>query len=340
MNTQQFYGGSRLQPQHFEVPWLPTQMAENLSSEPAMPVGSPGKVGILELDFVKSYAQEKPKTVMDGHYQKAPLKIVRPHYYDPARPDMPFVFTLDMGGGVVQGDRLRTDITLKEDAAVHVTSQSHTKIYQMDSGYATAQTNLTLEPGAYLEYLPDPVVPFKDSRYYQTTKLSIAPTATAVFSETFYAGRIGQGEVHQYQVFASDLLMCRPDGVPFVADRMRLLPNGSAPNTPSSTASAVVFSGRTVVQTMYVVTEKVDAKEMSTLLEETADQVVKHYQDETALFAASTLSEANSDVESHAGAWIRFLTCDTVVSLALSRALYQAVHLRLCGTEAPPSPKF
>lgn len=328
------YGGPRLQPEHFEVEWVPAQLRAHLEQTPAMPVGSPGKVGILEMDFELRGGRAE----LVEHYQKAPLKIIKPHYYDPACPQMAYVYTIDMGGGVVQGDRLRTDIHLGENVAVHVATQSHAKIYAMDSGYATQQVNLSVGPGAYLEYLPDPTIPFAASRFYQKTQVEVDQTATVLLSETLYAGRIGRGERHEYEVYAADLELRRPGAGVFACDRSRLIP--AAAQSGGGVDSAVVFDHRAVVHTLYVVTPDVAGPELREALEGAVKQVVGHYQDDSALFAVSALAEAEADVGASAGVWLRFLTNDTVVSTAVAKATYETMHQRLRGTPAPPPQRF
>lgn len=77
-----------------------------------------------------------------GHYQKAPLQVMPALYFDPLRADMPY--TMSAGGGIVQGDRLRTDIAFDPGTSAHLTTQAHTSLYSLDSNYASATTFLSL----------------------------------------------------------------------------------------------------------------------------------------------------------------------------------------------------
>ena len=63
---------------------------------------------------------------------------MRPLYYNPLRPDMPYTYLMTTGGGVLHGDRQRTDLRFGAGTSAHVTTQAHTKVYRMESGYATA----------------------------------------------------------------------------------------------------------------------------------------------------------------------------------------------------------
>ena len=115
---------------------------------------------------------------------------MRPLYFDEARPDLPYTYLLTTGGGVLHGDRHRTDLTFGPGTSAHVTTQAHTKLYRMDEGYATALVNVDVGPGAHVEIVPDPVIPYAGSRYFQRTRVTLDPTATLVYGETLYAGRL------------------------------------------------------------------------------------------------------------------------------------------------------
>ena len=119
---------------------------------------------------------------------------MRPLYFDPRRPDMAIVFTMTAGAGMVQGDRHRIDVTCEPGSALHLTTQSATKVQRMDDDYATSVVNLTAAEGCLLEYLPDPIIPCGGSRSYHRTRVSVAPGATAIVGETVRAGRLAHGE--------------------------------------------------------------------------------------------------------------------------------------------------
>ena len=82
--------------------------------------------GMLKLEF----ASRNGVTEIVDRYQQAPLhvqKVLHPH---PALPGMAWVYVLTVTGGIVQGDRLRTEIVAWDGAQVHVTTPAATKIYR------------------------------------------------------------------------------------------------------------------------------------------------------------------------------------------------------------------
>lgn len=316
------YGGPRLQPAHFEPVRVPVEVARHGTDAHTLRVGSPGKVGILELEFALRGRPGAVRTDLVHHYQKTPLQIMRPLYYDPLRPDMPYTYIMTTGGGVLHGDRQRTDLRLGTGASAYVTTQAHTKLYRMETGYATALVNIELEAGAHLEYLPDPVIPFAGSRYYQRTAVTLHPDASLITGETIYAGRLTRGEHNAYDVYASDLELRRPSGVPVAVDRVRLVPQGGR------VGGLAVLDGRDIVSTLYVLSSRVPADRIAAALHAAVDEVVSASDDAAARFGVSALP-------GEAGAWMRLIADDTITSLAAQTAATAAAHEVLTGRAAP-----
>ncbi|MGX5697582.1 urease accessory protein UreD [Agromyces soli] len=316
------YGGPRLQPAYFEPERVPVEVARYGTDPHTLRVGSPGKVGILELDFAVRGAPGAERTELVHHYQKTPLQIMRPLYYNPLRPDMPYTYVMTTGGGVLHGDRQRTELRFGEGSSAHVTTQAHTKLYRMETGYATALVNIEAEAGAYVEYLPDPLIPFRGSRYYQRTAVVLHEEASLVTGETIYAGRLTRGERYEYDAYASDFEVRRPDGRPVAFDRVRLVPGAGG------AGGLAVLDGRDIVSTLYAISPRVPAGELADALHEAVAAVVADSDDEAARFGVSTLP-------GEAGAWLRYLGDDTVTSLAVQAAAAAAVHELLTGARAP-----
>ncbi|WP_224786181.1 urease accessory protein UreD [Microbacterium caowuchunii] len=317
----EFPGGPRLQAAHFEPSRVPVEVARYGTRAHSLPVGAPGKVGILELDFAVRGTDSAARTEVVHHYQKSPLQIMRPLYYDEYRPDMPYVYVMTAGGGILHNDRQRMDLAFGPGTSAHVTTQAHTKVYRMESGYATSLVNLAIADGAYVEYLPDPVIPYIDARFYQRTAVTLDPGATLVAGETVYAGRLSRGERHAYSAYAGDFEVRRPDGSVVAVDRMRLVPREGRAGGPA------VMHGRDVMSSLYVFSPLVGAAEIADALHRAASDVITGGNG-AERFGVSILP---GDV----GAWLRFVGDDTVLSAALHRAATSAVHELLTGRPAP-----
>ncbi len=154
--------------------------------EPAqMPSGTIGKSGYLRLGFERRGS----RTILAGLERRTPLLAQRALYPEAALPDLAWVFTITTTGCVLQGDRLGLDIDLATGARAHVTNQSATKIHTMDANHAVQTQRITLADEAYLELLPEPLIPHRGARYLSDTRIALAPTATLLCSEIVQPGR-------------------------------------------------------------------------------------------------------------------------------------------------------
>ncbi|MFD8750349.1 urease accessory protein UreD [Kitasatospora sp. NPDC059577] len=313
----------RLDPRHYEPARVPHEVRRHAGTPDTLAVGRPGKVGLLELAFERIGG----RTELTGHYQKSPLQIMRPLYYDPARPDLAVTFLLSTGGGILQADRLRTDVRCGAGTAVHLTTQAATKVYRMEHDYATQLVHLTAGPGAYVEYLPEPVIPFVDSRLYQRTVLTVDPDATVLASETVLAGRLARGERNAYRVFASDLDVRRPDGSPVALDAVRLEPSrgraggSGVAGAGSGVTGPAVLAGHDVMSSLYVLSPLAPPGRV-------ADALHEALADCGLLYGVSVLPRDS-------GAWLRLLGSDTRACAAALRSAWDAVRRLLIGAPAP-----
>jgi urease accessory protein len=306
---------AHLSPEHYEPGSLPEGIAAYAAIPQTLPAGSPGKVAILDLDFVPVDG----RTELRRRYQRSPLQLMRPLYYDPERPDLAIVLIMSSSAGMVQGDRYRIDVACAPGSALHLTTQSATKVLRMDHDYATSVVNLTAGADSLLEYLPDPIIPCAGSRSYHRTRVSIAPGTTAIVGETIRAGRPGHGERHAYDVLATDLEIVRPDGTPLVLDRVRLAPGPAA----EGISGPGVLGGADQVAALHVVSDAAPAAALAGALRD-------------------ALAGAGDDVRwgvsvlpGDCGAWVRMLGSD---SPALDRAMRDAwdgARRLLVGVPAP-----
>lgn len=308
-------GGWRLKPGHYEPDRVPPEVLRYAGTPDTLPVGSPGKVGLLELGFVRTGAG---RTELAHRYQKTPLQIIRPLYYDRLRPDVPYTYLISTGGGLAQGDRHRTDLEFGPGTSAFVTTQSHTKVYRMDADYACAVANLDIGAGAFVEYLPDPLVPFAGSRLFQRTVVRLDESATLLAGETIYAGRLSRDERHEYDVLAADLEVRRPDGTLVALDRVRLVPQHRR------AGGLAVLGGRDVLATLYVFTPLESAHHLGDHLH----TALKAGFGDDIMFGVSALP-------GDTGVWLRILANDTTVVARAAMLAWGCVHELLTGHPAP-----
>jgi len=242
---------------------VPSQFASFDGKIPQMDVGKTGKIGFLKLTLESD--SQRNKTIITEQLSRVPLYVQKALYYDETIPSMAHVFVLSPSGGVLQGDRYRTDIELKNGAISHITTQGATRMYKMNSNYATQMINLNVGKNCYLEFLPEQLIPYKNSRYYQKATFKIDDSATLVYSETIVPGRVAMGELFDYDICCLKTL-CYDDKQEIkFHDNCILEPKKQTMN------SLGIFGNNTAHSMMYVVTKQECIEE----LYETINQLFK-----------------------------------------------------------------
>jgi urease accessory protein len=227
---------------------IPSQFASFDGKIPQMDVGKTGKIGFLKLTLESD--SQRNKTIITEQLSRVPLYVQKALYYDETIPSMAHIFVLSPSGGVLQGDRYRTDIELKNGAISHITTQGATRIYKMNSNYATQMINLNVGKNCYLEFLPEQFIPYKNSRYYQRATFNVDDSATLVYSETIVPGRVAMGELFDYDVCCLKTL-CYDD-----KQEMKFHDNCILEPKKQRMNSLGIFGNKTVHSMMYVVTKQ------------------------------------------------------------------------------------
>lgn len=195
--------------------------------EPAqMPSWSVGKCGFLDLRFAEDPQWNRSQLVdMD---RRVPFLVQKALYWDEGLPDMPCVIIITTTGCVLQGDRFELRIRVDENARAHVTTQSATKVHMMETNYAAQVQYLEVASGGYLEYMPDPLIPHRTSRYASDTQLVVAETGVALYSEILQSGRVHhhKDERFGFDLYATTVSIRRPDAErPLFTERMAVEPH-------------------------------------------------------------------------------------------------------------------
>jgi urease accessory protein len=184
--------------EHFTPKDVPPEVLAYGSNLDQLGVGKAGKLGALALRLEESKATGK--TSVKEQYSRVPLFTQRALYLEEALPNMAYLFIISPSGGILQGDRYRMDITLRAHAFSHITTQGATRIYRMEKNYATQLVNIDVGEGCYFEYIPDQMIPYRDSRFYQEANLVVHNNATLLYSEIITPGRVASGEHFDYDI--------------------------------------------------------------------------------------------------------------------------------------------
>ena len=89
-----------------------------------------------------------------------PFHITRPFYFDEAPAGALTLYLQSVSGGIYQGEDLRMTCSADPGSAAHVTTQAATIVHRMPAAPARQTVALEAADGAFLEYLPDPLIMF------------------------------------------------------------------------------------------------------------------------------------------------------------------------------------
>ena len=237
---------------------VPKEVLQYDGNVAQMAVGKSGKIGYLQLELQND--PEKKKTVITHKKTQVPLYVQKALHYDMDYPSMAHIFILSPSGGILQGDRYRMDIELKNNAISHLTTQGATRIYKMDSNYATHMVNINLKNNSYLEFIPEQIIPYKNSRFYQKTQLNIDDSSTVVYSETIVPGRIAMGEMFDF-----DVCYLKTDGT--LNEKIQFRDSSLLIPKKQKIKSLTMFDDKTILTSVYLMTKK-PTKKINDLINE------------------------------------------------------------------------
>jgi len=306
-------------PARHEPAWyVPARMPPEVNAlaesiDGGLPVGAPGKVGLLEVGL----GMRGEVTRVTRQYQRAPLHIYQPIYLDAALPGMPFIFVQQAGDGLVQGDRYRIDIECEAGAAAHITTQAATNVFVARQDFATQLVNLHAGEGAVLEYLPDPVRPFRGSRLFQRTCVTAERGSTVILGEALLPGRVAHGEAHAYDLYWNETEVRDLDGTLLFADVLRL--GRAADAQPESIA---LLDCHQILSSLYVISWRLRPERLVACLRE-------------ALAPSPDVLAGVSELPNGCGAAVRMLAPTSRSSRAATRRTWNAARTALLGVGAP-----
>ncbi len=158
-----------------------------------------------------------------------PLQVQQALYPDPTLPCLAMVMVANPTGGIFQGDHHRIAVTVESGAEAHVTGQGASRIHAMPDGAARQDVELVVAEGGYLEYLPDPLIPYRDSDFEQRASLTVAPGGKLIYWDIITPGRVAMGESLRYRRLACRLEVTDGSGQPAYREAYDLNPSRGLP---------------------------------------------------------------------------------------------------------------
>ncbi len=141
---------------------------------------------------LRAEKRENGKTVLAGQSFRAPFHVGKA-YWDEEGAALR-VQVVNPTAGILEGDKLETEIAVGAGAALLVTTPSASRVFHMRTGEATGVQKFSVEAGGWLEFLPEPLVPHDRSSFRQTTEIEVAEGGEIAFADLLMPGRIARGE--------------------------------------------------------------------------------------------------------------------------------------------------
>ncbi len=183
-----------------------------------------GRRGRLHLIF----SSRRGRTVIRDAYCEIPFKITRLH--DSHLSKIAHLILMQSTAGLFGGDTTECTIHVESGARILITQQSATKAHPSGGKRAIQTNRIRVETGGELHIYYDPLIPFCGARVCQNTSIDVEPGARLCFWEGLMAGRVGRGEIWQFDEFSSETSL-RVNRRPLYLDRFRLMPKEDPPNT-------------------------------------------------------------------------------------------------------------
>ena len=216
-----------------------------------------GKYGVLEMGFE---VDSSGCSVLRHLHREVPMVVQQALYFDEYLPHLPCIYILSSGGPHLEGDHYRVDIRLGEWAMAQILTGAATIIAPMEHSGAELRQTITLGEGAYLEWLPQAIIPAARSRYTAHTEMVVAPSATLFFSEVVACGRLHSGERFDYRELELRESIFRPDDTTVARAGVRIVPEEFSPS------ERAFFGSYTHFGSIVVVTPKEICSKLLTLL--------------------------------------------------------------------------
>jgi urease accessory protein len=152
---------------------------------------------------LRAAAREDGRTSLVAQSFRAPFHVSKPYWDEDAKTLL--VQVVNPTAGILSGDRLESEITVELGAALLVTTPSASRVFQMKQGTAESRQHFTVAADAWLEVMPEPLVPHRGSSYRQVTNVEVASGGTLLFVDQLMPGRVAHGEVWSWDRLCLEL---------------------------------------------------------------------------------------------------------------------------------------
>lgn len=141
------------------------------------------------------------RTELKSRSHTSPLKIAKTFPLKIGDTQQLAVVQMDGSPGMLEGDRYTFDWHVEENSKLYVTNQAYTRVHPCENGSSKLLQRMSLEKGAVLEWIPEPIMLFRDARFESVTEIKLEEYSVCVLSDIFCPGRLSRGEAFHFQSY-------------------------------------------------------------------------------------------------------------------------------------------
>ena len=215
-----------------------------------------GYAGIIDLVLEKQGENVvAPKKYFNGVFRLSPkmeLDIEKITSY----------FIVQLGGGIVEGEKYKIAVEVKDDTRALITTQAAGKVYKCENGHESLQeTIIKLHENSILEYITDPLILYKDANYRQENNIYMKKNSTLIYTDGITSGWSPDKRKFQYEKakLKTNVYM---DGKTVLLDNMLIDPR------EDNIEGLGFMEGYKNFGTLIILNEKIDKKVIEHLREE------------------------------------------------------------------------
>jgi urease accessory protein len=167
-------------------------------------------------------ANDAGATILRVKQQQPPWRVVRGF---PAPTGETLAHVHNLSGGILDTDSLSWRVDVGPRAQAQVTSTGATRVYRSRSPGSRASQcmRVSVASDAYLEYLPDQLIPFAGSRFDQKARVEIDRGGSLIWCDRVAPGREASDEIFRFESLTSDFELVA-GGQPIAIERWTLAP--------------------------------------------------------------------------------------------------------------------
>jgi urease accessory protein len=212
-----------------------------------------GVRGVAEIGF----AVRGGATRLTHLYQHDPMRVLFPA---PEASDASLAVLVTTSGGLVAGDRVTIAIRLEPGAVAHVTASAAEKIYRSTGATTGVEQDLSVDEGAWLEYLPPETILFDGARLRRHTTIALAPGAGFLGGGILVFGRRARGERFTHGLLHEEWQVSR-DGALVWGDALHL-DDHDGDDIAATIADPACFDGAAACATLILAPPQGDPREL------------------------------------------------------------------------------